>query len=295
MKKNCRICNKEIIKVSKISKKQWNSKKYYSWSCRAKGVGLDQTGKNNPHYDKHNSSWNKGKSWSNESRKKMSIAHIGMISPLRGRKKKNTVWNKNKIEWKKCMECGELTRKWKKYCSLDCAKKREPWNKQKSIDKNCIICQKLFQTTGKNKNKICCSDTCSKIQSGKTKSGKNHPMFGKTHTKEAREKISQAHKGKRGWNYKGITPINKLERRKFRTEMQHLVFERDNYTCQLCGTTQDLQVDHIQPWAEYVELRFKMENCRTVCAKCHYFITFGKPMPKEVKGWGHNLLKKGGN
>jgi hypothetical protein len=38
------------------------------------------------------------------------------------------------------------------------------------------------------------------------KSGKNHPMFGKTHSKEARLKISQALQGKEPWN-KGKTGV----------------------------------------------------------------------------------------
>ena len=95
-------------------------------------------------------------------------------------------------------------------------------------------------------------------------------------------------------NWKGgITSIDKIERIKFRKEIQKLVFERDNYTCQLCKSRGvDLQVDHIQSWAEYVELRFNINNCRTLCMKCHYQITFGKPMPPTVRTWGHNLLRR---
>lgn len=51
-----------------------------------------------------------------------------------------------------------------------------------------------------------------------------------------------------------------------------------------------LQVDHIQPWAEYVELRFDINNCRTLCQGCHYQITFGKPIPSNVRAWGHNFI-----
>ena len=40
-------------------------------------------------------------------------------------------------------------------------------------------------------------------------------------------------------------------------------------------------------------VRFDINNCRTLCAKCHYQITFGKLMPKSIQGWGHNLLKRG--
>jgi hypothetical protein len=53
----------------------------------------------------------------------------------------------------------------------------------------------------------------------------------------------------------------------------------------------NLHVDHIQPWAEYVEGRFDMNNCRTLCVKCHYKITFGKEMPETIISWGHNLLE----
>lgn len=83
-----------------------------------------------------------------------------------------------------------------------------------------------------------------------------------------------------------------LERRRFRREVQKAVFERDDYTCQLCGVRgKNIQVDHIQPWAEYIEQRFSMDNCRTLCAQCHYKITFGKPMSENIRAWGHNLLR----
>lgn len=98
-------------------------------------------------------------------------------------------------------------------------------------------------------------------------------------------------KGDKHWNWKGgITTLDKLQRAKFQNSMQKLVFKRDNYTCQMCGSGGDLQVDHIQKWSEYVELRFSMDNCRTLCMDCHYLITYGKPKPKNIV-WGHNLTK----
>lgn len=86
----------------------------------------------------------------------------------------------------------------------------------------------------------------------------------------------------------GITSKNKLERIKFSKTVAKEIYKRDNYTCQLCGSQKDLQVDHIQSWAEYVELRFSMDNCRTLCMKCHYFVTFNKPFPDDIKYWGFN-------
>lgn len=99
--------------------------------------------------------------------------------------------------------------------------------------------------------------------------------------------------GEDHWNWKGgKTPFNHAERVRFKREIQKKVFERDNYTCQLCEARGvDLTVDHIQSWADYVEMRFCIDNCRTLCAKCHYKITFGKPMPPTVRAWGHHLFK----
>ena len=96
--------------------------------------------------------------------------------------------------------------------------------------------------------------------------------------------------GENNPNWKGgIVSKEKLERNKFKVKIQKLIFERDDYTCQLCRQKgRDLQVDHIQSWAEYVELRFSMDNCRTLCMDCHYLITFGRPKPKNIV-WGHNF------
>jgi hypothetical protein len=127
---------------------------------------------------------------------------------------------------------------------------------------------------------------------------------GKSWPEEIRRKISLTNKtkgiepkvkfigcGENSTNWKGgITTKNNLERGLFRRTIQKMVFERDNYTCQLCGVSGTyIQVDHIQSWKDYVEGRFDINNCRTLCQKCHYEITFGKPMPKNIKTWGHNF------
>jgi len=141
-------------------------------------------------------------------------------------------------------------------------------------------------------------------------SGFNKDGFHGKHTQETKEKISKAKKdciawnkgksaywvkGEKNSNWKGgITKEDRLQRVRFRKTIQKSVFERDNYTCQMCGAKGvDLQVDHIQSWAEYIELRFNINNCRTLCAKCHYYITFGRQMPSNVKGWGHHIFLKG--
>lgn len=94
-------------------------------------------------------------------------------------------------------------------------------------------------------------------------------------------------------NWKGgITKLDRLERVKFRQTTQKTVFERDDYTCTICDIRGGyLQVDHIKKWADYPDLRFDLDNCRTVCMACHYYITFKRKLPEGVI-WGHNLSRR---
>lgn len=114
----------------------------------------------------------------------------------------------------------------------------------------------------------------------------NPPRYwlGKTPSVETRAKISLANSGKKNPgasermtgannpNWKdGITPINmkirmSLEYKNWRKS----VFERDNYTCVLCGESGCyLEADHIKTFAHHPELRFDIENGRTLCKPCH--------------------------
>ena len=47
------------------------------------------------------------------------------------------------------------------------------------------------------------------------------------------------------------------------------VLERDDFTCQRCGSKNNLVVHHIRHFADNVELRFEVENGVTLCQTCH--------------------------
>lgn len=69
----------------------------------------------------------------------------------------------------------------------------------------------------------------------------------------------------------GITPKNQAIRCSANYKNWRVsVFERDNYTCQVCGDRGVyLEADHIKPFSEFPELRFEVSNGRTLCKPCH--------------------------
>lgn len=132
--------------------------------------------------------------------------------------------------------------------------------------------------------------------------------FGIRQTEEAKRKISKFFKGKPNgllgkkrimsehWHLKqklvkrkgcnsptwkgGLTPKNKIIRNSLEYKLwRTAVFERDKYTCIWCGILggwhKELQkniklnADHIKPFALYPELRFAIDNGRTLCEDCH--------------------------
>lgn len=70
----------------------------------------------------------------------------------------------------------------------------------------------------------------------------------------------------------GITPLNDRIRKSIEYRIwREAVFARDNWTCQECGIRggTDLHADHIKMFAFHPELRFAIDNGRTLCIKCH--------------------------
>jgi 5-methylcytosine-specific restriction endonuclease McrA len=74
----------------------------------------------------------------------------------------------------------------------------------------------------------------------------------------------------------GLTNKNRLLRNMAKTNDWRIsVFERDNYTCQICGSRNGngenvkLSAHHIKGWATNPECRWDIDNGQTLCWPCH--------------------------
>jgi hypothetical protein len=104
-------------------------------------------------------------------------------------------------------------------------------------------------------------------------------------SEQTKEKIRQALLGRKYPNRQGpnsylwrggVSSENELARQSHSyKEWRQLVFERDNYTCQVCGARGGngkkviLNADHLLPFAIFEESRFEVSNGRTLCEPCH--------------------------
>lgn len=173
--------------------------------------------------------------------------------------------------------------------------------------KECLCCKKPFpikKTTGKHKTKLgiapyfhkFCSKLCAvrfttqqpeyRKKLSEILKGRPSPFKGVKLPPERVEKIRLNNLGPKSHFWKGgITPLRKQIREHFfYKEWRKKIFERDNYTCQLCGQRgKKLEADHIKPFSvileEYqiksLEDALKCEefwditNGRTLCKECH--------------------------
>lgn len=114
----------------------------------------------------------------------------------------------------------------------------------------------------------------------------NKRRLGATNSPEHRRKIGEANKGENSSLWKGgISPAHRLIRASSQyKDWRSAVFRRDKWICQFCGTKHTtknpLQADHIKPFALFSELRFDINNGRTLCTDCH----------RKTDTWGYKKI-----
>lgn len=181
----------------------------------------------------------------------------------------------------KCLECKKsfiikpsYYRKNVRRCSLKCAYKARKGRLKTEEHKKKIALAHIGMKGTPHTEKA-------RMEMSIARKGK-YPLRGKT-LKEMqiiREKISKSQFGRvyphrQGKNSHlwrgGVSSRNHLERSSSKYRIwRKSVFERDNYTCQICGIRGGvLQADHIMPFALYIDLRYKLSNGRTLCVTCH--------------------------
>lgn len=174
------------------------------------------------------------------------------------------------------------------------------------LSRNCLFCNKQFfkgvNTSKRSWEEKCkfCSKLCGNTyRQGKPNGRKGLPApWSKNSPTSFKKGHKTWNKGLKGFragalnnNWKGgVTPLNKkirssLEYKQWRTA----VFERDNYTCKICGAKNSkgvghsikLEADHIKPFSVYKDLRFSVDNGRTLCVECH----------RKTPTWGVNYIR----
>ena len=177
------------------------------------------------------------------------------------------------------------------------------------IELVCKQCGKKFYVKPylKNTAKFCCKDCSNKSFIGK----KRKPFTKETIDKmklaqsianskpEVRKNKGDARRGEKHWRWMGgIESENKRIRKSISYKLwREGVFERDNYTCQKCGSRSMkgkrllLHPHHIMGFSQYPEYRFIKDNGATLCDDCHneFHYLYGYiDIEKHWKNWLNN-------
>lgn len=204
------------------------------------------------------------------------------------------------MEAKKCLHCGcEFAKHYhesrnsyagRKYCSKGCsnaARRGRPLSEEhkKKLGEKSLGRKHLPETIAKisgansrhwKGGKPKCSECGCELAS--TRARRCFPCYAK-----------QAVGSKSSHWLGGITP----ERAKIRNSAEMLewrksVFQRDNYTCQICGVRgAHLHAHHIVPFSVDESLRFDVGNGQTLCKTCHKMVhsgVNGMRKPAIIKG-----------
>jgi len=178
-------------------------------------------------------------------------------------------WNKGKTglqkAWNKGIPCRETTKEKLKIINTGKHPSKETIGKIR-------IAMKNRRLTEEHKRKI-----------GIACKGRKHTEYSKEKMSRSRKnppestikKLHESHIGKntgiKNHRWKGgITPHNHKIRSSTEYKLwRESIFERDKYTCRMCGKGGYLHAHHLWDFAKFPELRLAINNGITLCRSCH--------------------------
>jgi hypothetical protein len=171
----------------------------------------------------------------------------------------------------------------------------QAWNiKKQNSKKECKSCALelgliVINMTGLEKGRKFNGGTTGKKLPGKTKHMLYQALFNHlSYRPDIKEKFRQTKLGKRkentnNWKGGKIPERNTAMARDDYKQWRKSIFQQDNYTCQICLIRGgNLEADHIKEWCNYPELRYNLDNGRTLCKDCH----------KQTDNYGHKAKRK---
>lgn len=186
-------------------------------------------------------------------------------------KKGMTPWNKGLVGWRTYTHTIETRQKMSEIAkSLGRKPPQKPRNR---VVVGCQNCGKQYQVVPSRLGR---TKYCSLRCKGKSESSNKTVHFSEQTKAKAAESNRKRLLGKKGdsalnWQGGKTAEHIRIRNSKEYARWRKSVFERDNYTCVLCGddTGGNLQADHVKPFAHYPDLRLDIDNGRTLCIQCH--------------------------
>jgi len=146
---------------------------------------------------------------------------------------------------------------------------RRDQNDNNLLQVKCTYCGRWFNPTilevrtrdkairdGNDNNRLYCSNSCKQ----------ECPIYKKSPEQLMREDAIRA----------GLLEPNDYNR-EVQPELRQLVFARDNYTCQICGSKENLHCHHYRGiWQDQLESA-DIDNCVTLCRNCHIYKAHSQP------------------
>ena len=201
-----------------------------------------------------------------------------------------------------CAGCGiEFTRRHgevdRKFCSLECACLNKP---KKGEILTCLICGAIFY---KKKSEAATAKYCSAVCHAEAQKKRVHlkcVVCGEDYERPESqvrwrgssicsrkcvgEFLKSTRSGENSSNWQGGVSraykygYHSTEYKKWHND----VFERDNFTCQLCGIKGGyLHAHHVKSFSHFPDLRFVLSNGLTLCKTCHMEVHSKQCEPSE--------------